>query len=169
MVTICGHSVCPAIPCRDCGHSCPRSLVGIAATTLWWVLAMPAAVRKGCALIPAGSPSHQGGLHENAYIRLRSRAVRRRCGSSTASRFHAEHQAAREAMHKACDADSKSLCGEKQGREMLPACAAMPTSWAPVARMRCPRCRRRRAAAGEVAARWSLDPGAGSTVAWVHI
>jgi hypothetical protein len=31
----------------------------------------------------------------------------------------AEHLAAREAVHKACDADSKSLCGEKQGREMF--------------------------------------------------
>jgi hypothetical protein len=31
----------------------------------------------------------------------------------------AEHLAARAAVHKACDADSKSLCGDKQGREMF--------------------------------------------------
>lgn len=31
----------------------------------------------------------------------------------------AEHQAARDAMHKACADDSKSLCGDKQGREMV--------------------------------------------------
>ena len=31
----------------------------------------------------------------------------------------AEHLAAREAVHKACADDSKSLCGDKQGREMV--------------------------------------------------
>lgn len=31
----------------------------------------------------------------------------------------AEHLAARAAVHKACADDSKSLCGDKQGREMF--------------------------------------------------
>lgn len=30
-----------------------------------------------------------------------------------------EHLAARAAVHKACAADSKTLCGDKQGREMF--------------------------------------------------